>query len=72
MGQTRRIEDPGVLAFCITKLGAKNIMFAIDYPYEDSATATRFLADAPITPEQRALISHSNAEHWFRIKPETA
>lgn len=69
---TSGMDDPDVLAFCIAKLGAENVMFAIDYPYEDSSTATKFLAGAPLTPKQRELVSHSNAERLFRIKPEAA
>ena len=38
---TSGMDDPAALAFCIERLGADRIMFAIDYPYEDSATATR-------------------------------
>ena len=66
---TSGMDDPEVLAFCIGKLGVQNVLFAIDYPYEDSATATQFLADAPLAPEQRAMVSHRNAERLFRISP---
>ncbi len=66
---TSGMDDPDVLAFVIKRLGADKIMFAIDFPYEDSATATTFLADAPLDDEQRALISHRNAERLFRIAP---
>ena len=69
---TSGMDDPDVLAFVIGKLGAENVMFAIDYPYEDSTTATKFLAEASLTDEQRALVSHGNAERLFRIKPVAA
>ena len=69
---TSGMDDPDVLAFVIGKLSVENVMFAIDYPYEDSATATSFLAAAFLTDEQRALVSHGNAERLFRIKPMTA
>ena len=69
---TSGMDDPDVLAFVIGKIGAENVMFAIDYPYEDSATATTFLADAHLTTEQRELVSHGNAERLFRIKPVSA
>ena len=64
---TSGMDDPDVLAFVIGKLGAENVMFAIDYPYEDSVTATKFLADAPLSYDQRTLVSHRNAERLFRI-----
>ena len=66
------MDDPEVLSFVIGKLGAENVLFAIDYPYEDSATATNFLADAPLSDAQRALVSHGNAERLFRIQPAAA
>ena len=66
---TSGMDDPDALSFCIKRMGAENIMFAIDYPYEDSATATMFLAGAPLSGGQRALISHRNAERLFRVAP---
>ena len=59
--------DHEVLDFCLTKLGAENILFAVDFPYEDSAPATEFLARAPLDTFERELISHKNAERLFRI-----
>ena len=64
---TSGMDDPDALAFCIKRLGADKIMFAVDYPYEDSAPATRFLTEAPLSNEERALISHRNAERLFRV-----
>jgi predicted TIM-barrel fold metal-dependent hydrolase len=46
-----------------------NIMFAIDFPYEDSKHSVKFLMDAPITANQRSKISHENAERFFSIGP---
>lgn len=65
---TSGMADPEVLAFCIRKLGAENIMFAIDYPYEDSFDAVNFLKAAPLNEQECKLISHSNAERLFKIK----
>ena len=69
---TSGMDDPDALTFCIGKFGAENILFAIDYPYEDSATATAFLRNAPLDDQQRALISHLNAERLFRVPPTVA
>lgn len=70
---TSGMDDPAVLAFCLSRLGEDDIMFAIDYPYEDSAPAAAFLRDADLTDSQRAKISHGNAERLFHIlsHPET-
>ena len=64
---TSGMFDPDVLTFCVQKLGAQNIMFAVDYPYESSVIAVNFLQAAELTDHDRELISHGNAERLFRI-----
>ena len=64
---TSGMSDPDVLAYCLGKLGPERILFAIDYPYEDSHTAVQFLAQADLNERQRELISHGNAETLFRV-----
>lgn len=61
--------DQDALNYCLAKFGAERVLFAIDYPYEDSVTATEFLAEARLDDHQRALISHANAERLFRVPP---
>ncbi|MFW3115895.1 hypothetical protein MHAE_19196 [Mycobacterium haemophilum DSM 44634] len=56
------------LKFCIEALGAGNIMFAVDYPYEDTAEAVRFLDNAPIPVADKHKIYHENAERVFHIQ----
>jgi 5-carboxyvanillate decarboxylase len=56
-----------VLRFCIEAVGADNIMFAIDYPYQTTEDAVRFLDQAEITDEDRRKIYHRNAERIFGI-----
>ena len=55
------------LKFCIEVLGADNIMWAVDYPYQETHEAVRFMNDAPISDEDKAKIFHRNAERVFRI-----
>jgi 2,3-dihydroxybenzoate decarboxylase len=69
---TSGMDDPEVLDFCIRRLGAERVMFAIDYPYEDAEHATRFLRDAPLSSKDRRLVSHANAERIFGIRPDCA
>ena len=52
-------------------LGADHILFGSDYPFEDMATATAFLAGAPVSEADRAKISHANAERLLHISPGT-
>jgi predicted TIM-barrel fold metal-dependent hydrolase len=46
------------------------LLFAIDYPYEGNSVATKFLVKADLDDEQRAAISHRNAERIFRLPPK--
>jgi 5-carboxyvanillate decarboxylase len=58
-----------VLRFCIEAVGADNIMFAIDYPYQITEDAVRFLDEAEISEEDKRKIYHRNAERIFGISP---
>jgi 5-carboxyvanillate decarboxylase len=69
---TSGLNWPPVLQFCIQVLGADRIMFAIDYPYQDSAEAVEFMNRAPISEEDKEKIFHTNAERVFRIKKAKA
>jgi predicted TIM-barrel fold metal-dependent hydrolase len=57
------------LKFCIEVLSADNIMFAVDYPYQETMEAVGWLRDAPISDVDKAKIFHKNAERVFRIPP---
>ena len=69
---TSGMNDPAILSYVLSQVGAENVLFAIDYPYEDSATATKFLAEAPLAEADRRALSHANAERLFRITPGLA
>ncbi len=56
------------LEFCLEMCGADRIMFAIDYPYEQTKEACDFIRAAPLSPDVMAKITHSNAERVFKIE----
>ena len=66
---TSGVNSHANLKFAIELLGADRIMFAIDYPFEDSAGSVAFLDTAPITERDRHKIAYGNAERVFRIAP---
>ena len=66
---TSGVEDPLALEYSIRKIGADNVLWAIDYPYQPSAPAVAFMDAAPISDEDKAKIYHKNAERIFHIKP---
>jgi 5-carboxyvanillate decarboxylase len=55
------------LRFCIEAVGADNIMFAIDYPYQLTGGAVAFMNEAPISDGDKHKIFHENAERIFGI-----
>jgi 5-carboxyvanillate decarboxylase len=62
--------DEEAFAFAQRKVGVERLMFAVDYPYENSEVATEFLGSLHLSDEQRTLVSHVNAERLFRIPAE--
>ncbi len=61
-------ESHLALDFSIKALGAQNVMWAIDYPYQPSAPAVAFMDSAPISDADKAKVYHQNAERVFHIK----
>jgi predicted TIM-barrel fold metal-dependent hydrolase len=48
-------------------LGADNILFAIDWPYESNKTGMEFFRRLSISEGDRAKIAHLNAERLLRL-----
>jgi 2,3-dihydroxybenzoate decarboxylase len=67
-----RITTSGVccdvaLRCALDALGAENVMFSIDYPFEDTSIATEWIEQAAITDAERAMVCHQNAEALLRL-----
>ena len=62
-------ESHEALQYSINVLGAENVLWAIDYPYQPTEPAVAFMDSAPIPDNQKELINHGNAERIFHIKP---
>ncbi len=58
------------LDFALNMVGPDRIMFAIDYPFEQTQEATEFIRAAPLSEGVMRKITHENAERLFRIGPE--
>jgi 2,3-dihydroxybenzoate decarboxylase len=48
-------------------LGAERIAFAVDYPYEESEEALKFMKEAPICDSDKEKIYHLNTERFFKL-----
>ena len=60
-------ESHLALDFSIKALGAENVLWAIDYPYQPTAPAVEFMDSAPIAAADKEKIYHGNAERIFHI-----
>ena len=55
------------LICAIEALGEDNVMFSIDYPFEQTNLASEFIQSAPLSDALRAKICHANAERILRL-----
>ncbi|MBI2994790.1 MAG: amidohydrolase family protein, partial [Gammaproteobacteria bacterium] len=60
--------DPPLL-LAIQVLGADRVIWAIDYPYQETMEATEWMNNAPISDEDKEKVFHANAERVFHSKP---
>nr|WP_246548827.1 amidohydrolase family protein [Ancylobacter oerskovii] len=56
------------LIAALSALGADKVLFSVDYPYEDSVVAGRFLDAAPLDEETRGKVARGNAISVMNIK----
>ncbi len=66
---TSGVEDDLALDYSLKALGEDNVMWAIDYPYQPSEPAVKWMDAAPVSDEVRAKLYHGNAERIFHIPP---
>jgi 2,3-dihydroxybenzoate decarboxylase/5-carboxyvanillate decarboxylase len=60
-------ENPDALRYSIDTLGVWNVMWAIDYPYQETPGAVYFMDNAPLTQPERDAIYWQNAKRVFNI-----
>lgn len=65
---TSGVCSHSALVAAAAAIGMDRIMFAIDYPYEETATAAQFLETLPLPESDLEKISFRNAENLLRIQ----
>ncbi len=55
------------LAGAVAEMGAENVLFSIDYPYESTAVACEFIENAPLDAQTKTMICHGNAKRLFGL-----
>jgi 2,3-dihydroxybenzoate decarboxylase/5-carboxyvanillate decarboxylase len=66
------VEHGPALKYSIEVVGVDNILWAIDYPYEQMPPSVKFMNEVDISDEDKAKIFHRNAERIFHIPPAAA
>ena len=65
---TSGVNHHAVLEYCHGVLGADRIMFAVDYPYQETMEAARFMRSAKLPEGDLDKIASRNAERVFRLR----
>jgi predicted TIM-barrel fold metal-dependent hydrolase len=55
------------LSCALAVLGSERIMFSVDYPYSPNEAGSAFLESAAISPADKELIGHRNAERLLGV-----
>lgn len=69
---TSGLDDPLALRLAIEKIGIDRVMWAIDYPFQDTPGSVAFIESATLTDTEREQVAYRNAERIFRIRPPSA
>jgi predicted TIM-barrel fold metal-dependent hydrolase len=55
------------LQCALSVVGIDRLIFSVDYPYTDNASARAFLDTAPISPSDREKLAHGTVERLLRL-----
>lgn len=56
------------LRCCLDAMGAENVMFSIDYPFEKTELAARFMETAKVSEAERVQVASGNARRILRLE----
>ncbi len=64
---TSGVCSPEPLLCALSALGNERVLFSVDYPFERSDIAAKFIETSPIPEDVRQLVCHKNAESLFNL-----
>jgi predicted TIM-barrel fold metal-dependent hydrolase len=56
------------IQFCMQVLGPERVIYAMDYPYQQSADEVAAYDHFDLSPEHKKMLMQTNAEHVFRLR----
>jgi len=65
---TSGVCSDAALRCALDELGPRNVMFSIDYPFEDTKIACDWIDGAKLSETERAAVAHGNAAALLRLK----
>lgn len=64
---TSGVCSDAALRCALDELGPRNVMFSVDYPFEDTKTACDWIETAKLSEIERAAVAHGNAAALLRL-----
>jgi len=64
---TSGVCSDAALRCALESMGEENVMFSVDYPFEQTEVAARFIDAAAISHSQREKVAHKNARRILRL-----
>ena len=55
------------IRFCMEQLGADRVLYAMDYPYQQSSDEVAVYDRMELSPEHKHMLMQGNAERVFRL-----
>jgi predicted TIM-barrel fold metal-dependent hydrolase len=55
------------IRFCMEQLGADRVLYAMDYPYQQSSDEVAAYDRMELRPPHKKMLMQTNAEHVFRL-----
>ena len=64
---TSGVCSHAALMGAIGEMGSEAVMFSVDYPYESTAKAAKFIEEAPLDKDALALVCSGNAKRLLKL-----
>lgn len=64
---TSGVCSTGALMGAVGEIGARAVLFSVDYPYESTEQACDFIEQAPLDSRARELVCYGNARRIFKL-----
>jgi Amidohydrolase len=64
---SRRVFDVAVFDYARAMLGLDNLIFSVDYPFQDNFATVEFLNRCDLSPEDKERFAHRTADKLLKL-----